>query len=92
MMKLNLTRKFKKESAKLISGNSQLRNKLSGVLKILSENPFDPNLKTHKLKGEYEGLWSLSLTYDLRIIIQFREINNERVIDLLTVGTHDEVY
>lgn len=92
MMKLNLTKKFKKESAKLISGNLSLRNKLSDILKILSDDPFNPALKTHKLKGEYEGLWALSLTYELRIIIQFREINNNKVIDLLTIGSHDEVY
>lgn len=91
-MRLNLTKKFRKESAKLISRNPSLRNKFSETLKLLSENPFDPNLKTHKLKGELEELWSLSLTYELRIIIQFRDINNERFIDLLTIGTHDQVY
>ena len=73
MMKLNLTNKFKRESAKLINGNPLLKNKLSDTLKILSQDPFNPSLKTHKLKGEYEDLWSLSLSYEIRIIIQFRE-------------------
>ena len=91
-MKLNLTNKFKKESSKLITRNPSLRNKLSEILKILSEDPFYPTLKTHKLKGELDELWALSLTFELRIIIQFREINNEKVIDLLTIGTHDQVY
>ncbi len=92
MMKLNLTKKFKKEAVKLTSKDSALKNKLSNVLKILSEDPFSPLLRPHKLKGEYKDLWALSLTYELRIIIQFRDINNEKVIDLLTIGTHDEVY
>ncbi len=92
MMKLNLTKKFKKDSVKLISGNSALRNKLSEVLKIISENPFNPSLKTHKLKVEFKDLWSISLTYEFRIIIQFRKLNNETIIDLLTIGTHNEVY
>ncbi len=78
MMKLNLTNKFKRESAKLIVRNPSLRNKLSDTLKTLSEDPFNPSLKTHKLKGEHEELWSLSLSYELRIIIQFRELNNEK--------------
>ena len=92
MMKLNLTNKFKRESAKLIKRNPSLRNKLSDTLKILSQDPFYPSLKTHKLKGEYEDLWSLSLSYEIRIIIQFREYENEKIIDLLTVGDHDQVY
>ncbi|MEO8209249.1 MAG: hypothetical protein ABI840_01710 [bacterium] len=53
MMKLNLTKKFKKDSVKLISGNPSVRNKLSDVLEVLSENPSNPSLKTHKLKGDY---------------------------------------
>lgn len=80
MMKLNMAKKFKKEAAKLTSGNTALRNKLSIVLKTLSENPFTPSLKTHKLKGDFEGLWALSLSYELRIIFQIREINNEKFI------------
>ncbi len=80
-MKLNLTKKFKRDSAKLISGNPSLRNKLSQVLEILSGDPFNPSLKIHKLKGELKELWSLSLTYELRIIIQFRKENDETEID-----------
>ena len=92
MMKLNLTNKFKKESAKLIKKNPSLRNKLSETLRILSEDPFYAKLKTHKLKGEFEDLWSLSLTFGIRIVIQIREIENEKIIDLLTIGYHDQVY
>jgi mRNA-degrading endonuclease YafQ of YafQ-DinJ toxin-antitoxin module len=66
-MKLNLTNKFKKEASKLITRNPSLRNKLSDVLKIISEDPFYPTLKTHKLKGEHDELWALSLTFELRI-------------------------
>ena len=92
MLKLNLTNKFKKQSSKLISKNPSLRNKLSETFRILSENPFDSTLKTHKLKGYQQELWSLSLTYDLRIIIQFHDKEDEKYIDLLTIGTQDQVY
>ncbi|MEO8445944.1 MAG: type II toxin-antitoxin system mRNA interferase toxin, RelE/StbE family [bacterium] len=92
MMKLNLTKKFKKDTVKLVSANPSLRNKLHDVLNVLSENPFSPSLKTHKLKGELKDFWSISLTYEFRIIVQFRRLDDETVIDLLTIGTHDEVY
>lgn len=91
-MKLNLTNKFKRESAKLIKRNPLLRNKLSDTLKTLSEDLFHPSLKTHKLKGEFGELWSVSLTFGIRIIIKFREIYDEKVIDLLTIGRHDQIY
>lgn len=49
-------------------------------------NPFDPRLKTHKLKGKLEGYWSFSITYQYRIL--FRFINHQTVL-YHDIGTHD---
>ena len=53
--------------------------KLSGAIKDLAEikeelfrqDPFNPILKTHKLKGALDGLWAFSLDYAHRIIFEF---------------------
>jgi len=64
------------------------------TLRLLTGDPFNPQLETHKLKGKLSGSWACSVGYDLRIIFDF--IKNEgRVEDdilLIEIGTHDEVY
>jgi addiction module RelE/StbE family toxin len=62
------------------------------TLQLLSEDAFDPRLKTHKLSGELEGVWACSAGYDLRILFEFVEHEGAEAVLLLTMGTHDEVY
>lgn len=49
-------------------------------------NPFDPRLHTHKLKGELAGVWAYSINRDYRIL--FRFLNGDEVI-YYDIGTHD---
>lgn len=91
-MKLILSNRFKRDSARLIKKNPALKEKLADALLLLSEDIFKPALKTHKLKGELEGLWSSSWGYDLRIIFEMKVRNDEKVIELIAAGSHDEVY
>jgi mRNA-degrading endonuclease YafQ of YafQ-DinJ toxin-antitoxin module len=37
-------------------------------LVLLQNDAFDPELGSHKLKGELAGLWACSAGYDLRIV------------------------
>ncbi|MHB1156668.1 MAG: type II toxin-antitoxin system RelE/ParE family toxin [Phycisphaerales bacterium] len=62
------------------------------TLTLLERNAFDPQLRTHKLKGELAGSWACSAGYDLRIIFDFVQHNGAEAVLLLSVGTHDEVY
>lgn len=91
-MKLIISNRFKRDSTRLIKKNPELREKLADTLLLLSEDINNPKLKTHKLKGELSGLWSSSWGYDLRILFEVLESENEKAIELITVGTHDEVY
>ncbi len=63
-------------------------------LKLLVNDPFAPQLETHKLKGKLDGSWACSAGYDLRIIFDF--VKNEQAGDddiyLIEIGSHDEVY
>jgi len=52
---------------------------------IFVENPFDPRLKTHKLKGKLKGFWSFSLTYSFGIVFEFA--NKEKAI-FYDIGDH----
>jgi mRNA-degrading endonuclease YafQ of YafQ-DinJ toxin-antitoxin module len=62
------------------------------TLEMLEADAFDPRLKTHKLKGDLDGVCSCSTGYDLRILFEFVQHEGAEAILLLTMGTHDEVY
>ncbi|WP_414576314.1 type II toxin-antitoxin system YafQ family toxin [Anabaena sp. CCY 9402-a] len=83
-------RKFKR----LIKKNPQLRSPIEKVLQLLTEDPFDSSLHTHKLKGDLDGVWSCSIDYDNRILFEFvpSPDSGEEDILLLTLGSHDDVY
>ena len=70
----------------------QLAAEVEATLQMLSEDAFDPRLKTHKLSGDLEGVWACSAGHNLRILFEFVEHEGAEAILLLTVGTHDEVY
>jgi len=63
-------------------------------LKLLSKDPFSPQLGTHKLKGKLLGSWACSVGYDWRIIFDFVKSEKQKEDDilLLGIGTHNEVY
>jgi len=71
-----------------------LRVKIERTLRQLAEDPFDPALHSHKLKGELTGAWACTVDYENRILFEFvqRPESGEEEILLLTMGTHDEVY
>lgn len=52
---------------------------------IFRQNPFDPRLKTHKLKGELSDFYSFYVNYHYRIVFHFE--GKEKVI-FDNVGTH----
>lgn len=87
-------KKFKRSFKRLAKKNPQLQDKVLAVLELLADNPFTPSLKSHKLTGKLEGLWSCSAAYDCRIIYAFKkdEVTGDDLIVLVDIGTHDEVY
>ncbi|PIU67986.1 MAG: type II toxin-antitoxin system mRNA interferase toxin, RelE/StbE family [Armatimonadetes bacterium CG07_land_8_20_14_0_80_40_9] len=71
-----------------------LQKDIENALTLLTQDPFNPHLETHKLKGKLSGVWACSVGYDLRIIFDFvkDETKKEDAIFLIEIGTHDEVY
>ena len=62
---------FVRAAKQLLRKNPQLMTDMQTALTILSEDAFNPKLKTHKLKGYLEGSWACSGGYNLRIIFEF---------------------
>ena len=93
-MKVVWSSGFKRSFKKITKKNSRLSDKIIETLKLLAVDPFTPSLKSHKLIGQMEGLWSCSVAYDCRIIFDISEDGQllEMIILLIDVGSHDDVY
>ncbi len=83
---------FKRAFKSVVGKNPQLKQVIQEVLEKLSQDPYQPSLGTHKLKGKMTGLLACSAGYDLRIVFVFVKNDPEDNILLIDIGTHDEVY
>ena len=93
-MNLIFASSFTRSMKSLIKKNPQLKLRIEERLNLLQSEPFNPLLRTHKLKGELAGAWSCSVEYDCRIVFNFicNESTGEEEILLIDIGSHDEVY
>lgn len=64
------------------------RKKLFERLLIFRENPLNPVLRNHQLKGKYKSYRSVDIAGDLRALYTQRK--DEAVFD--NVGTHSQLY
>ncbi|MDZ7760063.1 MAG: type II toxin-antitoxin system mRNA interferase toxin, RelE/StbE family [Desulfovermiculus sp.] len=94
MYQLAWSQSFKRAFKKAAKNNSDLQIKIFSVLDKLCQDPFDPKLKSHKLRGRLSGLWACYVEYDCRIVFAFHEMPDQDsdLIVLIDIGKHDEVY
>lgn len=64
----------------------EIKEKAKKKERIFRNNPFHPNLKTHKLIGKEKEVWAFWISYSYRL--KFIFLNNEEVL-FLDIGTHD---
>ena len=86
---------FRRSFRRRVRKNPDLQARVLDVLERLVQDPFDPPLRTHKLRGRLEGLWACWVDYDCRIIFTFEpDPSNQadELIVLIDLGSHDEVY
>ena len=78
---------FEKQYKKL---NPVLQRKVDIAIEKFVTNPFDISLMNHNLTGKFLGLKSIRVNYNIRII--FKEENGYTIVEMIQIGTHDEVY
>ncbi len=83
---------FVREARKIVKKQANVAQNIQKALTLLTNDPFHPQLKTHKLKGDLKDSFACSAGYDLRIIFTFVEFEKKQAILLESIGTHDEVY
>ncbi|MGQ9808768.1 MAG: type II toxin-antitoxin system RelE/ParE family toxin [Armatimonadota bacterium] len=86
--------RFKRAFRRLAARRPDAVRNLGKTLRLLAEDPFQPGLRSHRLRGKLAGVWSCSAGFDLRIlfdVVANPETGEEEIL-LLTLGTHEEVY
>lgn len=87
---VNLTEEFQQKALKFLKRHPDAFERYKKTMVLLSENPFHPSLRLHKLQGKKADYHSVSITMSYRMIIEF--MITEKEIIPMNIGTHDEVY
>jgi len=66
-------------SKQVTNRHPELRQKVERALQQLIEDPFNPKLHTHKLKGELSGVWACTVDYNNRILFEF--VKNPGIVE-----------
>ncbi len=83
-MKIIYTSKFVREYKKIPHNVKIIAEEHETLFR---KNPYNPKLKTHKLRGKLASFLSFSIGYKYRIICEFDKKNN--VTYFHSVGNHD---
>lgn len=87
-MIIEKTKKFQKMYDKLSFTN---KKRIKESLMRFKNNPYDPELRNHKLTWEYKWLRSIDAWFDLRIIFLEKEKGYQFIV-LFKVWSHSELY
>ncbi len=87
-MNIELHPVFKKKYKKRITNDTKLIKKTNERIKLFQQNPQNPILKDHQLKGSKNHYRSFSITGDVRIV--YRKLEDKVI--LYNIGSHPQVY
>lgn len=87
---LVFTDAYNRRAARWLKRHPDLREQYLKTLQLLEANPFHPSLRLHALKGQLEGLHSVSINLSYRITLEML-IQDGQVIPV-NIGDHDAVY
>jgi len=90
MFTLVWTSGFTRTARKFLRQHPDLREKFTAILTDLEHDPFQPHLRYHHLTGKLKGVQAITITSDYRLTLTL--LITEKEINLLDVGSHDDVY
>lgn len=79
MVHIEYDREFEKQAANL---DAPLRKKLSILLTLMAENPYDPRLHTKPLSEPFAGVLSFRITRDWRVTFHFLSSTSVRLLEV----------
>lgn len=87
MKKIAFGPDFQKKLKKLVRQDNTLSKRIQKQLRLFEQNPRHPSLRLHKLKGNLQNTWSLSVDRGFRLL--FIEDENYYFFDM---GEHKDIY
>ena len=86
-MRIQFHKDFRKGLEKLTANQ---KTRVGEIIALFENDPYDPILKNHALKGPLLGYRAISVGGDLRII--FKEKDDYLYVMFIKVGSHTQVY
>lgn len=88
-MKVKFSLLVQREIIKIQKNDRKLASKIEKQIALFEENPKHPSLRTHKLTGEPNNMWSISITMSIRMVYILLDRNSALFVK---IGTHEKVY
>jgi len=88
MYKIYTSPTFERRLRSFLKKHPDLLEMIQDRLNLLMADPFNPELKTHRLSGKLKDEWAARLTYEYRILFMLKE----NKIFLTNIGSHEEIY
>ena len=82
-MNIDYSRQFIRSYKKL---SLSIKIRFEFTERIFKSDVSDSRLKTHKLHGKFDGLWSFSVDFNYRVIFEFQK---KDLIRFHAIGSHD---
>lgn len=90
MYELGFTEHFRRRLPVFLRKHPELVQRVERVLDDLKSDPAAPRLRLHALRGRHQGKYAVTVTRPYRITLTINV--RERYIELLDIGSHDELY
>ncbi len=90
MAEVIFTDQFNRKLLKFLKSHPELTDKYKKTVLHLRHNPFHPSLRLHKLQGNLQEFYSVSINMKYRILLDFK-IQDDQII-LLDIGSHYYLY
>ena len=88
-MKTKISPLVQKEIINIQRKDKKLANRIEKQILLFEENPKHPSLRVHKLSGNRENMWSISIMMSIRMV--YLLIEDDLAI-FIKIGTHEQVY
>lgn len=80
---------FVRVARRFFRQHPELRERFEQMIDALSDDPYQPSLRLHPLRGYMAGLHAAGLTYEYRVILTLSI--SDHLITLIDIGGHDAV-
>jgi len=84
MLTIHVSSRFKRSFKKI---PAHVKKNFAAKIDIFQKHPFNPKLKTHKLRGNLDYYYAFCLQDGYRVLFEFEDDNN---ILLVNIGSHDD--